>query len=656
MPYTSHISDFVHAEVEIPEHQVSTAGILPQNASHVSSPNIQVGLASDNLVSLGPKQSTCRSLPSEPILHSDPSQRDVIISHAKHLTDANADPTLDKIPVPPSMPSPANPKIDNLTGSRIFLDICCGVNSPLSTAVQSLKGDVMRFDILVHSTDDLLDSTRFEQLLRVCASGLVAYAGASPSCCEYSRLKLLPHGPPALRTPTHLDGIPGISGQDLLRVQESSTMLLRCIQCLQVVVSSGGHGHLEQPKSAMSWGEPAVQQFISQQSCSCISMAACGFDRDWHKHWLFASTFHALAKMACSCPHPYGFHQPIAGVRTSTGHYLSRDTAEYPSALADQFAQLILPLLTDHGIELDISNFERYLPIKSISDPPFARQDGAGYPSQADWSGSHHFDDSFQILRKNFFKLIMDTRMDQVLLRAFNERQSEPPFSTEQLQPFKQFIDEFLMAQGLQPDWSVPADQKLCLHILQQLCGCMHDPDVSLFPYLINGVPLGIDEDILPSKCFPINQSEAIYEPPLLSVHHTNWQSAEDDPSTVQALIDKEVDAGWVSRFNGSLEDAQAFFQHGLAVGKLGLALSDTRPPRLVLDSTICGVNPQSRIPEKTSLPTARDVVRSYPLRQSNKQISGVSFDVKSAHKQMAVHPRYRGFLCFQFQGQIYLL
>ena len=158
---------------------------------------------------------------------------------------------------------------------------------------------------------------------------------------------------------------------------------------------------------------------------------------------------------------------------------------------------MILPLLTDHGIELDISNFERHLPIKSISDPPFARQDGAGYPSQADWSGSHNFDDSFQILRKNFFKLIMDTRMDQVLLRAFNERQSEPPFSMEQLQPFKQFIDEFLMAQGLQPDWSVPADQKLCLHILQQLCGCMHDPDVSLFPYLINGVPLGIDEDIL---------------------------------------------------------------------------------------------------------------------------------------------------------------
>ena len=31
MPHTSHVSDFVHAEVEIPEHHVSTAGILPEN-------------------------------------------------------------------------------------------------------------------------------------------------------------------------------------------------------------------------------------------------------------------------------------------------------------------------------------------------------------------------------------------------------------------------------------------------------------------------------------------------------------------------------------------------------------------------------------------------------------------------------------------------
>ena len=98
------------------------------------------------------------------------------------------------------------------------------------------------------------------------------------------------------------------------------------------------------------------------------------------------------------------------------------------------------------------------------------------------------------------------------------------------------------------------------------------------------------------------------------------------------------MDSGWVEQFPGNLEDAQQFFGNRLAIGRLGLALSDSRPPRLVLDSTVCGVNPQCKVPEKTQLPTARYVLRSYPLRQSNKELSGVSFDVKSAHKQVAVH------------------
>lgn len=110
-------------------------------------------------------------------------------------------------------------------------------------------------------------------------------------------------------------------------------------------------------------------------------MAACGYGRDWHKYWMFASTFHSLSEMmACSCDHPTGTHQQIAGVKTSTGQYLSRATAEYPPELANQFAQLTLPLLSEHGQEIDMSNFEQHLPIKAVSAPPFARQDGAGFP------------------------------------------------------------------------------------------------------------------------------------------------------------------------------------------------------------------------------------------------------------------------------------
>ena len=222
-------------------------------------------------------------------------------------------------------------------------------------------------------------------------------------------------------------------------------------------------------------------------------MAACGYGRDWHKHWMFASTFAALEKMACACHHPAGSHQQIGCVKTDTGQYLSRSTAEYPSALTEQFAQIIIPLLSDRGRELTLSTYEKYLPMKNLSDPPFSRQDGAGHVSRSDWSGTHSFEDSFQVLRRNFFKEIMAKRLDLQILRAFHDRQSEPPFTPEQLHPFRAYVEEFLMAHGFQPDWSIPPDQQLCLHILQRLCECMQDPDTALFPYLIAGVPLGIN-------------------------------------------------------------------------------------------------------------------------------------------------------------------
>ena len=56
-------------------------------------------------------------------------------------------------------------------------------------------------DKLIDAKMDLLDNNFFEPLLRICASGLVGYGAAAPNCGEYSRLKLQPGGPPALRTP-----------------------------------------------------------------------------------------------------------------------------------------------------------------------------------------------------------------------------------------------------------------------------------------------------------------------------------------------------------------------------------------------------------------------------------------------------------------------
>ena len=43
-------------------------------------------------------------------------------------------------------------------------------------------------------------------------------------------------------------------------------------------------------------------------------------------------------------------------------------------------------------------------------------------------------------------------------------------------------------------------------------------------------------------------------------------------------------------------------------MGKLNVVHAEGKDPRLVLDSTVCGVNPKCAVPERISLPMALDV------------------------------------------------
>jgi hypothetical protein len=169
---------------------------------------------------------------------------------------------------------------------------------------------------------------------------------------------------------------------------------------------------------------------------------------------------------------------------------------------------------------------------------------------------------------------------------------------------------------------------------------------------LLAGAPTGFDGDIPASGCFPPAEDKSDDNVPL-SVHSTNWQSAESDLTTTRELVSQELENGWIYKYPGSLEDAQQEFGDKLAIGKLGLALSDNRPPRLVVDSSICGVNNRCSIPERTTLPSAQDVMRVYPLRNSNEPI-GFSLDIKSAHKLVVIRNSDSGLLGFTLDNAIY--
>ena len=328
--------------------------------------------------------------------------------------------------------------ITSKAGSRIFLDICAGYQRPLSSSLKKFDCDVCTFDILVHSEDDLLDDNRYELLLRLACSRQVAYSAGSPSCNEYSRFKLRPGGPMALRTPDQLDGIPGLTFSQQLKVQSSATMLSRVVTC------SGGHSHLEQPANAMSWLEPEVQSYISNVGTHCIMIAACAYNMDVNKAWIFSSSFASLRKLGTTCSHPQGTHQSIIGTRHPDGSFRSRDTAQYPSDLCDAFAAVVHHLFSKHSVDAPCDQFVSFLSTKDRNAPLFC-EDGGGIPSQPDWSKSGRcHQDIFKDLRSKFFNSILDRKLHLHFLAHVASKHPTAPFSAEDVAFFSSLISEFL--------------------------------------------------------------------------------------------------------------------------------------------------------------------------------------------------------------------
>ena len=99
--------------------------------------------------------------------------------------------------------------------------------------------------------------------------------GITPAC-----MKLRPGGRAAVRTPEHMNGVPGNTPSQQARVLSSQKLLYRCTCILRAVFSAGGHISLEQPANAMSWLEPFTQDLLSEMQASLVNIPACSVGQD----------------------------------------------------------------------------------------------------------------------------------------------------------------------------------------------------------------------------------------------------------------------------------------------------------------------------------------------------------------------------------------
>ncbi|CAE7421697.1 unnamed protein product [Symbiodinium sp. CCMP2592] len=530
-------------------------------------------------------------------------------------------------PATPCHPQSIHPPLKDTTCVELFLDICCGAAHPLTTAMSSYGITCLPIDLLGEEQLDLLNDDTYDHLLRLCFAGIVRLAHGSPPCKEYSRLKLRPGGPPAIRSPDHMNGLPGNTASQQARVQSSQKLLYRCVCLLRAAFCSGAHVSREQPTNAMSWLEPFVQDMLSEIQASLVNIPACSVGQDIAKSWLFACSYSEFRFLASTCSHAGG-HQSVAGTRDERGTFLSQRTAEYPSQLAEKFSAKAVHLFSSARPAYSVSPCSLKFALASVpkkprSSTPTAAQDGGGIYSLPDWSlGPRYQSDSLHDLRKEWQSWLLQNRIPLRLQQHVAEASNKPLFSTEETEWLRSSFKRFSDAHSPCQDWnfSVTEGQPYCLSALERLSTMLGDKDTSLFPALQKGVPTGFDGDIPRSHTLRPRDPNNSDEPTDLLVCEGNWQGAEADPALLQELIEEEVSAGYIEEVS-SLEAAYERW------GKERVAFS---------------------------LPSLQDIQSAYPPREDEEPVSGFSLDVKGAHKTSLVREKDRGLLGLRQQERLF--
>ena len=111
---------------------------------------------------------------------------------------------------------------------------------------------------------------------------------------------------------------------------------------------------------------------------------------------------------------------------------------------------------------------------------------------------------------------------------------------------------------------------------------------------------------------------------------------------------------GWVIEIPGGEQEARAQWPKGIAIGKLNVVQADGKEPRMVLDSSVCNVNPRCTLPERVCLPTVADVRATFKPHDPPNASQGAALDFKAAHKRVKVRHSDQGLLLFRNGGRLY--
>ena len=149
---------------------------------------------------------------------------------------------------------------------RFSLELCSGPNHPLTSEIRG-KGLATLSPLDFHENiggrdHDLLDPKVVERILRLARGGVIALCHAGGPCGAFSRVRLIPGGPPPVRTDLYPGGIPNPSPAQKLEIDTSEEIHRNIIHILKTVRLYGGATTWETSSRSFATQLPFVEEFL----------------------------------------------------------------------------------------------------------------------------------------------------------------------------------------------------------------------------------------------------------------------------------------------------------------------------------------------------------------------------------------------------------
>ena len=164
-------------------------------------------------------------------------------------------------------------------------------------------------------------------------------------------------GPPPLRgiNPKDINGLPGLQGKDLARVQSANALLKRMHELMKLAESVGLPFYFENPLRSKLWIHPIIKKWIRHHRTTTVQFDYCQFGLPWMKPTQILAynnrDFNVSIGCRCApkwkngvclCSRTGQPHEELKGLVPGTKQFKTAVACPYPQ----QFCELWAPVLT----------------------------------------------------------------------------------------------------------------------------------------------------------------------------------------------------------------------------------------------------------------------------------------------------------------------